>query len=93
MGLVNRVVPLAKLDDEVDKWCEEILSISPGCLEILKASFDHELDILPDLGLQSAMMQPNWFDTEEGKEGTAAFMEKRKPNFWKIRKKEAAAGK
>ncbi|MBI4571086.1 MAG: enoyl-CoA hydratase/isomerase family protein, partial [Chloroflexi bacterium] len=37
MGLVNRVVPLDRLAQEVDKWCEELLALSPGCLEVLKA--------------------------------------------------------
>ena len=45
MGLVNTVVPLDKVDEEVDKWCEEILSLSPTCIQILKASFDAEMDM------------------------------------------------
>ena len=87
-GLINAVAPLDKLDEEVDKWCEELLSLSPGCLEILKATFDSELYSMVALGVHSALMYPDWFDTEEGKEGVQAFMEKRKPNFWKIRKAE-----
>jgi len=78
MKLINRVVPLRRLDEEVDQWCEEILSLSPGCIEILKAAFDSELDQLPALGVHGAMLHPDWFDTPEGQEGTLAFMEKRK---------------
>ena len=26
MGLVNKVVPLERLEDEVEQWCEELLS-------------------------------------------------------------------
>jgi crotonobetainyl-CoA:carnitine CoA-transferase CaiB-like acyl-CoA transferase len=44
MGLVNTVVPLDQLEAEVDKWCEEMLAKSPGCLEVLKAAFDQEMD-------------------------------------------------
>jgi naphthoate synthase/2-ketocyclohexanecarboxyl-CoA hydrolase len=89
MGLVNAVVPLDKLDEEVDKWCEEILTLSPGCIEILKATFDSELNEMISLGVHSANLYPNWFESEECREGVQAFQQKRKPNFWKIRKAEA----
>ena len=56
MGLVNQVVPPDMLDEEVDKWCEEILSLSPGCIEILKAAFDSMLDSLPQLGVHGNMV-------------------------------------
>ena len=46
MGLVNVVVPMAKLDEEVDKWCRELLALSPTCLKILKASFVEEFSYL-----------------------------------------------
>jgi 1,4-dihydroxy-2-naphthoyl-CoA synthase len=36
-GLVNAVVPLAALDDEVAKWCDELLAVSPTCLKVYKA--------------------------------------------------------
>ena len=88
MGLVNRVVPLERLEDAVDKWCEELLRVSPGCLEILKATFDQEMDGFADLGIISSQFYPDWFDTPEGKEGGKAFTEKRKPRFWSLRKEE-----
>ena len=87
MGLVNRVVPLANLEEEVDQWCEELLSVSPGCLEILKASFDQEMDGYADLGVISSQFYPDWFDMPECKEGGAAFSEKRPPRFWGLRKR------
>jgi naphthoate synthase/2-ketocyclohexanecarboxyl-CoA hydrolase len=89
MGLVNTVVPAADLDAEVDRWCEELLSVSPGCVEILKAAFDQELDRYPDMGVISGALYPDFFDSPEGKEGGAAFLEKRMPGFWAIRKKAA----
>jgi naphthoate synthase/2-ketocyclohexanecarboxyl-CoA hydrolase len=89
MGLVNAVVPAAELDAEVDRWCEELLSVSPGCIEILKATFDQEMDRYPEMGLISSALYPDWFDSAEGREGGAAFLEKRKPRFWEIRKREA----
>ena len=94
MGLVNAVVPLDKLDEEVDRWCEEILSLSPGCIEILKASFDQDISYMEGSYTQiSRYLYPDWFDMPECHEGPKAFLEKRKPNFWKIRKQELEKGK
>ena len=39
MGLCNVVVPLDELDSEVEKWCGEILSLSPTCLKAV--SYTH----------------------------------------------------
>ncbi len=89
MGLVNTVVPLDKLDEEVDAWCEEMLRLSPACLEILKAAFDQEMDGYKEFGAISSMLYPDFFDSPEGKEGGAAFMEKRPPRFWQLRKEDA----
>jgi naphthoate synthase/2-ketocyclohexanecarboxyl-CoA hydrolase len=88
MGLVNRVVPLERMEAEIDKWCEELLVLSPGCLEVLKASFDQEMDGYSELGILSSQFYPDWFDMPEGKEGGASFSEKRPPRFWRIRERE-----
>src|ERR671910_347429 len=37
MGLVNTVVPLARLEDETVRWCREMLALSPFSLRLLKA--------------------------------------------------------
>jgi naphthoate synthase/2-ketocyclohexanecarboxyl-CoA hydrolase len=89
MGLVNEVVPLDGLEAAVDKWCEELLGVSPGCLEILKASFDQEMDGYAEMGVISSQFYPDWFDMPEGREGGAAFTKKRTPRFWEIREREA----
>jgi naphthoate synthase/2-ketocyclohexanecarboxyl-CoA hydrolase len=86
MGLVNSVVPLADLDKEVDRFCEELLAMSPGCIEVLKAAFDQEMDGYEELGMISARLYPDWFDGPEFREGGAAFAEKRKPRFWRFRR-------
>jgi naphthoate synthase/2-ketocyclohexanecarboxyl-CoA hydrolase len=91
MGLVNEVVPLNRLEEEVGKWCEELLLASPGCLEVLKAAFDQEMDGFAELGVISSNLYPDWFDTPEGREGPAAFGERRPPRFWSLRKKEEEA--
>ena len=33
-GLANSVVPMAQLDEEVQKYCDELLSLSPTCLKL-----------------------------------------------------------
>jgi len=88
MGLVNKVVPLDELEAEVDKWCEELLAVSPGCLEVLKAAFDQEMDGYAEMGVISSQFYPDWFDMPEGKEGGTAFVEKRTPRFWSLRERE-----
>jgi len=40
MGLVNKVVPADKLEEETAKWCDEILYKSPGAIAGVKACFN-----------------------------------------------------
>ena len=88
MGLVNTVVPLEKLDEEVDSWCERILAHSPECISILKASFDSVFDHLDgSTGRLQNLIAPDFFDGDVMKEAQDAFFEKRKPDFWKDRLK------
>jgi naphthoate synthase len=89
MGLVNKVVPADQLESEIDAWAEELLQVSPGCLEILKASFDQEMSGYEEMGMISSRLYPDWFDSPEGKEGGNAFVAKRKPRFWELRKRAA----
>lgn len=85
MGLVNAVVPYAKLDEEVDKWCQEILDKSPTAIEIAKHSFNCDMDHIfgiAGLGIKALRL---FYNTDEAKEGGRAFVEKRKPDFGKFR--------
>ncbi len=81
MGLVNAVVPHDQLDEEVKKWCDEILLMSPTAIAIAKRSFNIDTEMIR--GISSFAMQALklYYDTEESKEGGRAFREKRKPNF------------
>ncbi len=86
MGLVNSVVPMEKLDEEVDQWCQEILEKSPTALKMLKYSFLAETDGVTgvtQLGMGGLSL---YYDTDEAMEGNDAFLEKRKPDFNKFRK-------
>jgi dihydroxynaphthoic acid synthetase len=85
-GLVNSVVPLEKLDEEVRKYCEDILACSPTCLKIIKASFEAEFDMIRGQRYQYVkMIAPGFAESPEQKEGARAFLEKRKPDFSSFR--------
>lgn len=81
MGMVNTVVPLAQLEDETVKWCEEMLALSPFALRLLKASFNAAEDGLA--GIQQLAHDANllFYGSEEAQEGRNAYREKRRPEF------------
>jgi naphthoate synthase len=79
MGLVNKVVPLAQLEDEGIAWAQEILQRSPLAIRCLKAAFNAELDGqagIQELAGNATML---YYMTEEAKEFMTAQKEKRKP--------------
>jgi naphthoate synthase len=81
MGLVNTVVPLAALEDETVRWCEEMLELSPFALRLLKASLNAAEDGLS--GIQQLAHDANllFYGSEEAQEGRNAYREKRRPEF------------
>ncbi|UCG61597.1 MAG: 1,4-dihydroxy-2-naphthoyl-CoA synthase [Candidatus Zixiibacteriota bacterium] len=84
MGLVNTVVPLAKLEEETVQWCREILANSPIAIRCLKAGLNADCDGqagLQELAGNATML---FYMTEEGQEGRNAYIEKRKPDFSKF---------
>jgi 2-ketocyclohexanecarboxyl-CoA hydrolase len=83
-GLVNAVVPHEELDAEVQKWCDEILEKSPTALSIAKRSFNADSENIAGIGGLGMQALSLYYDTDEAKEGTAAFKEKRKPDFRKF---------
>ncbi len=83
MGLVNAVVPLARLEAETLKWAEEILEKSPTAIRFLKAAFNADTDGLSGLQELAGDATMLYYMTEEAKEGRDAFLEKRKPDFKK----------
>ena len=82
-GLVNAVVPAADLDAEVRRWADELLSMSPTVLKLLKMSFDEEYAPMRDYQEKEylTVVKPDFFATGEQAEGARAFLEKRRPNF------------
>ncbi|MHA1309984.1 MAG: enoyl-CoA hydratase-related protein [Candidatus Helarchaeota archaeon] len=87
MGLVNAVVPMEKLDEEVEKWCQELLEKSPTALKMLKYSFLAETDGTTGATYLGVSGLSLYYGTEEALEGRNAFMEKRKPEFRKKKKR------
>jgi naphthoate synthase len=84
MGLVNRVVPLAQLEQETVQWCQEILQHSPIALRCLKSAFNADLDGqsgVQELAGNATML---FYMTEEGQEGRNAYLDKRPPDFSKF---------
>jgi 2-ketocyclohexanecarboxyl-CoA hydrolase len=81
MGLVNKVVPPEQLDAEVEAWCREILALSPTAIAIAKRSFNADSENIRGIGALGFEALALYYQSEEAKEGTRAFMEKRKPNF------------
>jgi dihydroxynaphthoic acid synthetase len=83
-GLVNSVVPMAELDHEVQRWCDELLALSPTALKVLKRTFDEEyagLRHTEDARDYLDEINPQFFSSGESGEGSSAFLEKRKADF------------
>ncbi len=88
MGLINAVVPDSQLDAEVDRWCAEILNLSPTAIAIAKASFNADSENIKGIAALGFNSVALYYGTDEAKEAGQAFREKRKPNF---RKKPGAS--
>ena len=86
MGLVNRVVPLERLEEETVSWCREMLEMSPVALRCLKASLNADCD--GQAGLQELAGNATllYYMSEEAQEGRNAYVERRKPDFSKFRR-------
>ena len=83
MGLVNKVVPVDRLEDEGWQWAREIMEKSPLAIRLLKSAMNADVD--GQAGLQELAGNATllFYMTEEGQEGKNAYVEKRKPNFRK----------
>jgi enoyl-CoA hydratase len=82
IGLVNRVVPADRLLAESEQLLRTILENAPlairACLEAVDAGLGMSLD-------DALLLEANYFGllsaTADMREGTRAFLDKRKPSF------------
>ncbi len=81
-GLVSRIVPLADLLDEAVKTGQKIAELSRPVVMMIKESVNraYETTLAEGIHFERRLFHAV-FATEDQKEGMAAFIEKRKPNF------------
>ena len=81
-GLVNELVPDEKLSERVSELAQNIASKAPIATKYILQSVTDGQDMNLDAGLNlEAELFGNLCSTSDMKEGTAAFLEKRKPVF------------
>lgn len=82
MGLVNKVVPAAELMASVMKTVDAILAKAPIAVGVAKRSINQGWDMDIDSAQSNeAKIFAELFTTEDVREGTKAFIEKRKAQF------------
>ncbi len=81
MGLVNKVVPLERLEDECVEWAQTMMQHSPLALRMIKAGLNAELDGQAGIQQLAGDATMLYYYLDEAQEGGKAFLEKRKPDF------------
>lgn len=80
IGLINKVVPEDKLEEETMKYASKLAAKSPRAMQLGKRSF-YDME---DLKFEDALEMTNYHfaflcTTDEAREGVSAFLEKREP--------------
>lgn len=81
MNLVNKVVAPDELLPEAKRWVAEVAEKSPTALAYLKQSFNADTDHQAGLSNMAMTALDLFLQTDEAKEGAAAFAEKRPADF------------
>ena len=82
IGLCNVVVQDRLVDNEVEKWCDQILDLIPWGLANSKMSYN-AADMAGHFANHfRSYLNPRYNDGPEFHEAQHAFFEKRPPNFW-----------
>jgi naphthoate synthase len=80
-GLINKAVPREELYPAVREWADQMLRLSPTALKVLKQSFNSDTEQFAALGQMAYTTLTMFTESEEAREGIAAFNEKRPPDF------------
>jgi len=80
-GLVNKIVPGSDLIDEARSWAREVAQLSPTAIKFLKQSFAVDSETLVGVSSLATSALDLFVQTDEGREGAQAFVEKRSPDY------------
>ena len=86
MGMINKVVPHAELEQTAYDWAQEIMTKSPTAIKMLKFGFNLIDDGLVGQQVYAGEATRMLYATDEAAEGRNAFLEKRKRDFSKFPK-------
>ena len=81
LGWINAVVKADQLEEEVTRWADELLQMSPRYLEIAKISSNLWWNQSRDNYISGLGMLVQAIGSADMIEGATAFMEKRRPRF------------
>lgn len=82
IGLVHRVVPRSELAAATKELADKLASRGPVAVRLAKAALNLSARVPLDAGLAfEVVAQTVLFETKDKKEGIAAFLDKRKPQF------------
>ena len=81
-GLINELVEPNELDEYVENLSVELSSLAPGTMQFGLEAYEKQDSMAFDEALPFLQKQiANTFEGPDAKEGIAAFLEKRKPNW------------
>ncbi len=85
-GLVNKVVEPDQLMAASMEWALKVCALSPTALKVLKHSFNADTDHIAGIQSLAFDVLDLYTQSDESKEGAAAFTEKRLPDYKNFRK-------